>query len=231
MAPSESSGPSPFFARPGLALVLAAIAVVASGIISLTFRPSVEPIWLGSALAVLVVSAPSIVVVVLAFVLAGRPGLVRRVLLSPRWADVLWGVSVGLLLRALVELTFPTTGSLVGGFVQFTTLDLVVIVVGAVLVTPIVEELFFRGVLVAATADVARDLGRIPAAVIALVVSTIAFVLLHVLAAGEVGLATVLTPLIVSVTTGILFLYTGRLTAPIVAHVVFNAIGVGLLLL
>lgn len=230
MTPGASPGSSSFYRRPGIALALGLAAVVASALLPSVFRAPAGSVLLGTLLGLLVLSAPALVSVVAARLLAGRSGLLRRMLLDIRWTDLAWGVSVGLLTRAAVEIPLPTTGSLSGGFAAPAPLDVVVIALGVALLTPFVEELLFRGVLAAATDDVARALGPALAAALATAVSTVAFVAVHVFAAGAATLATMLPPLVVGVATGILFLTTRRLAAPIVAHVVFNAIGVGLLL-
>ena len=107
----------------------------------------------------------------------------------------------------------------------------VVLVVGIVLVTPVVEELFFRGLMLRALDDALAAAGRAIAGTVAVVVSSAVFVLLHTLPSGEnVSVGLIVATLGVGVGCGILTLVTGRLGGAIVAHVVFNAIGVALLI-
>ncbi|TQJ29692.1 CPBP family intramembrane glutamic endopeptidase [Microbacterium sp. SLBN-146] len=231
MTSGTRPGSSSFYLRPARTLVVALAAVVASTFVVLALRTPPEwPYWLASLVSIAAFSAPLIAAVVVASVWAG-PGRVRSVLFIWRWSDIGLGLAVGLLLRALVELVAPTMGSLQAGLVELSMTDLVVLVLGAALVTPIVEELFFRGVIVAALADSLRGLGRTLAGILAITLSTVVFVLLHAVSLGAATtMATLLGPLLVSVACGILLLVTRRLASALLAHVVFNAIGVGLLL-
>lgn len=198
----------------------------------LLFRGVGGPPWWQQLVDLLVVSAPLVFAFAVAVRVAAARGFVRRVLLDWRATDLLLGVSVGLLLRAVVEVVAPTTGTLRAGFGDVSLAAVAVLAVGAALVTPVVEELFFRGLAVAALADVCAGLGRVAAGVIAVAVSSAAFVALHVLPGGAaITLGAVLVPLLVGVGCGILMLVTRRIAAAVIAHVVFNAIGVGLLLL
>lgn len=65
------------------------------------------------------------------------------------------------------------------------------------------------------------------AGVVALLVSTAAFAFVHVVAGGSISV--LVGAIAVCAGCGILVLLTGRLWAAIVAHVLFNAIGVALL--
>ncbi|MCP2638124.1 CPBP family glutamic-type intramembrane protease [Microbacterium sp. HD4P20] len=231
MTPGASPGSSSFYRRPWIALLVAAAGVVIAGLVVSLYRGIGATGWIGSLADLVIISVPFVLAAVVAIRLAATPGFVRRVLLRWRWTDVAFGLGVGLLVRALLELLVPTTGSLLGGFGTVSIAAVAVIALGAALVTPIVEELFFRGVAVAALLDVFGSLGRVVAAVASVAVSTAAFVALHVVAAG--GMVTwgaLLGPLAIGVGCGILFAVTGRVAAGICAHVVSNAIGVALLL-
>lgn len=231
MTSGASPGSSSFYRRPTRVLVVASLAAVIGAVVVLALRlPPEWPSWLATLVSVGAFSAPLIAAVVVASVWAGSD-YVRRVLLTWRWSDIGLGLAVGLLLRALVEVIAPTTGSFRTGFVELSMADLVVLALAAALVTPIVEELFFRGVVVAAIADSLRGLGRMLAGILAIAISTVVFVLLHALSLGATTtMAALLGPLLVSVACGILLLVTGRLASAVLAHVVFNSIGVGLLL-
>lgn len=231
MTSGASPGSSSFYRRPSRTLVVALLATVIGAIVVLALRlPPEWPSWLATLVSVAAFSAPLIAAVVVASVWAGSDH-VRRVLLTWRWSDIGLGLAVGLLLRAVIELVAPTTGSFRTGFVDLSVADIVALALAAAVVTPIVEELFFRGVVVAALADALRGLGRMLAGVIAITVSTVVFVLLHALTLGATTtMAALLGPLLVSVACGILLLFTRRLASAVLAHVVFNAIGIGLLL-
>lgn len=195
------------------------------------------PAWPPAALSLLdlvVVSAPLVAgVVVAARVAAGRcAGILPRHLV-----EVVLGLSVAALARAVTELVDPTAGSIGGPFAVEQTpallAGLVVTVVGAVLVTPVVEELFFRWLLQSSIADgLARGarLGRMPAAAVAIVASTAAFVALHVLPEGDMSVAAIVGTAAVGLGCGILTVTTGRLAAAVIAHVAFNAAGIALLI-
>lgn len=101
---------------------------------------------------------------------------------------------------------------------------LIVMVAGAVIGAPLVEELFFRGLFF----NVARRKWG-PAA--AIVVSSIFFGLLHVQATLAATMYTVSATTLVGVCLAVLYYKTGRLGTAIAAHAAFNAAGVTLALL
>jgi membrane protease YdiL (CAAX protease family) len=164
----------------------------------------------------------------------GRRSLAADFGLRFAWVDLAWGVGAGFACLAVSVAGnvawfvlsdeeapdnaefLPSNPGLVGGLV------LVLLVAVA---TPVVEELFFRGLFLR---SVARRWG--PAA--GVVVSSVVFGLFH---AGGDSLAE--AAFIVGVTTvygavlGLVATWTGRLGAPIVAHMVVNAVGVGAALL
>ena len=101
-----------------------------------------------------VLSAPLVAAVIVAGRLAAD-GIARATGIRRwRWTDAALGVLVALVVRAIVELVSPTTGSLFGPLETTPdTTATVVLVIGLVLVTPLVEELFFRGLVLRATQD------------------------------------------------------------------------------
>ncbi|GAA5093746.1 hypothetical protein GCM10025760_24280 [Microbacterium yannicii] len=218
------------YRRPDIALVIALAGFAASWAVLSVYGGITAAPWLQQTIDLVVISAPAVAAVFVAVVVAGRPGFWRRVLVV-RGSDLLLGLGVGLTARALVEVVSPTTGSLLAGFGGASLGGIAVLIVGAAIVTPIVEELYFRGLIVPAVAEASAGAGRIVAAVTSVVVSTVAFVALHYIASnGAASWPALIGPAAVSVGCGILFLLTGRLGGPIVAHVVFNAIGVALLI-
>ena len=230
MTPGASPGSSSFYRRPWIALLLAVAGIFIAALVGAGWRGvALEP-WVSRALDIVVLSAPLVAAAVLAIAFAGARGFFRRVVLGWRWTDAVLGVAAGLTMRAVIEVVAPTSGTLVGGFGVVSVAAIVVFAIGAVLVTPIVEEVFFRGVVLAAMLDLCTSLGRVTAAVVGIAVSSAAFVALHLSPiGGSVAWGAVLPPLLVGVGCGILFALTRRLAAAVIAHVVFNAIGVALL--
>lgn len=98
------------------------------------------------------------------------------------------------------------------------------IVLATVLGAPIVEELFFRGVVLRVTS---RTLG----VVAGVILTSLLFGMMHIQANLAASIYTVSMTAMVGVALAILRLRTGRLGTPIVAHVMFNAGGVILALL
>jgi membrane protease YdiL (CAAX protease family) len=150
------------------------------------------------------------------------------------WIDAVAGLGVGLIARALVELVAPTTGGLGGGLLADDSgliAATMVALAGAVLVTPVIEELFFRGLLQRTLGDALAGAGRWIAGAVAVLFSTAIFTGLHVLAYGaSVPLGLLLGTVAVGLGCGVLTLLTGRLAGAVIAHVAFNAIGVALLI-
>lgn len=229
------------YRRPGTALLIAAAGYVAAAGLLLAHQAvptafSAWPGWLQSLADLVILSAPLLV----AIFIAGRvaaDGVARGTGIHQwRWLDPMLGVLTSLVVRAVVELVAPTAGSLSGPFTMDAAAPAiagtVVLVVGATFVSPVVEELFFRGLVLRALDDGLRGAGRIVAATTAVLVSTAAFVGLHVVAVGDaVPLGLIVSTIGVGLGCGILTVVTGRLGAAIIAHVTFNGIGVLLLLL
>lgn len=185
----------------------------------------------GALLDVVVVLAPLAAAVVVATLVASED---RRIgpatgLRPWRWTDLLTGLAVGLALRAVMELFLPTTGSL-GGPLGAITAAAVVTAAASVLIAPVVEELYFRGLIQRALEEGLDRAPRAVAAVTALAVSTVAFVVLHVASFVAPTPGQIAAWGLVGLGCGILTLSTRRLGAAIVAHVVYNAIGVALLI-
>lgn len=157
---------------------------------------------------------------------------VPRGLLRLRTTDVLFGVLAGLGLRVVSGWfeqaergaapwpALPTTNGALSG------VDWLVSAVIPIVVSPVVEEFFFRGFLLVALYTVFRRLTRLPsvAGAGAALISTGLFLLLHQFtgslsgdAAGAASIA------LFGLATAVLVLVTGRLWAALIAHVVFNA--------
>ncbi len=99
--------------------------------------------------------------------------------------------------------------------------ELVLVVIGVALFAPLVEELLFRGLLL-------RALLRRSTAVVAVVVSSVAFAVVHLL---DPSTATLMAPLLLLATiSGIRAVRSGDLSQSILLHVGFNLLSAILLL-
>jgi len=148
--------------------------------------------------------------------------------------DVVWGLSIGLLARSMagaVEILgygHLGTGAVTFGETVYDGWWLFGALAAPVLIAPLVEELFFRGLLLRAVLGTTRTAGggRVSSSVIAVTVSGLVFALVHTLTADSPT-----TVLVVGVSTfafgvsvAVLAVVTGRLGGPIIAHLTFNAV-------
>ncbi len=179
-----------------------------------------------------------------------------------RWIDLAVGIGVGIAARivlaiilAILTLLWPLQdGEVIQGNAElFLTGDTVWLIIngvfGGVLMAPFLEELFNRGLVLrgvqnalwlrrtgdrrdAVTPAVQRR-SIVTSTVIALLVSSLAFGLLHTGAVPDLRSSVYLlvSTFTVGLMCGVLTVITGRLGAAIVTHVVFNGTGVALLLL
>ncbi|GAB3618035.1 hypothetical protein GCM10027416_25920 [Okibacterium endophyticum] len=158
----------------------------------------------------------------------GNRSLVRDFGLRFSWIDLLWGAGLGLVLRAVATLIEITVyGGTPGGAASFGATPLlwaIVFAAAGAVVSPLVEELFFRGLMLRAVLKSSTG-SPTSASVIAVGVSAIAFALVHALQLQPGGgmIVVGLSTLIVGVALGALALFTGRLGGAIIAHIVFNA--------
>jgi membrane protease YdiL (CAAX protease family) len=140
--------------------------------------------------------------------------------------DLLWGLGLGMGLRLLQGVSegansaaFPVVANLSGGLPPewfFAN------VLPAAVVGPLVEEFFFRAVvLISVFQYLYRPVGAIAAALTGLLVSVGSFVLLHSLF-GPLSLQAAVQLAIVGTTCGALVLLTGRIWAAVIAHSVYN---------
>ncbi|NYF11679.1 hypothetical protein HDC94_002835 [Leifsonia sp. AK011] len=150
--------------------------------------------------------------------------------------DVLLGLGMGFLLRTLAALIeFAIRGTIVapsfiaptGASVAIVVSWVVIAVIAPLLIAPIVEELFFRGTLLMA---LKRPGKGTEASVAAVFLAALMFALPHAIGVNNVrdGLVAFTSATVLGLGAGGLALATGRIGAPIIAHVTFNA---GLLLL
>lgn len=219
-------------------LVISLIAVVAFGVAGLA---DVDD--LGPAIVVLMVAPAVTVLGVLLLWIGGRYGrdglaaiwrpTLQPVASVPRaigWAVgaiALWAVVVQIGLGSLVDWRFPglfdDVQAELGELAAGDRIEVVALVIGAVVLAPLWEEVFFRGLLFTA---MHRRFGFAPAAI----VSSLAFGLVHVegftLGSAYLVLQTGLL--------GLLFAWllrrTGTLLAPMAAHALNNLFAVSVLL-
>ena len=163
-------------------------------------------------------------VIVYAFRQSRPAGLLRF-----RALDVLYGVMLGLILRIVqgwIETgergapAFPSV-ALVDGRVGIEWW--VVDVAGALVVAPVLEELFFRGVLlVAVYSALRRPFGAVTAGITAVLASSGLFVIVHALVRGG-DLSGTLSLFLLGLVCGSLVVLTGRVWSAVILHVIFNA--------
>ncbi|MFD5213436.1 CPBP family intramembrane glutamic endopeptidase [Microbacterium sp. NPDC058345] len=170
--------------------------------------------------------APMLAAALIIPAIAGSARLFAALGLAPvRVLDLLIGTCLALVMRAAVELVAPTVATGAGWLADEMLVSLIV----AVLVSPVVEELLFRGVLQRALADGLRKSGPLVAAVASIVATTAAFTAAHAMT-GTVQYVTIVATVAVGTGCGIMTAWTGRLGAAITAHLFYNAIGAALML-
>lgn len=164
-----------------------------------------------------------LVPVVWAFVRSRPVGLLRF-----RAIDLLWGVALGFLLRISAGwITQAVEGSapfpsypLIGGRLPefwWLTDGLAVVVVA-----PVIEELFFRAVILVSLYTVLRrPFGRAAAAIVSVIASTAVFVVVHSLA-GSASTDQLLAITLLGLVCGALVVLTGRIWGAVLVHVVYN---------
>jgi membrane protease YdiL (CAAX protease family) len=197
------------------ALIGVGLGVVGGGVVSRLLVPwapiaSTVILWAGLGAAV-----------VFAFVRARPAGLLRF-----RPIDVLWGVGLGLGLRLLQgwlsgadAATFPSATSLDGSLPSAWWLT---DALPAGLIAPVIEEFFFRTVvLVAVYQLLRRSVGGVAAGMTALLVSAGGFVLLHA-TAGALTLTDGIQLFAVGATCALVVLLTGRIWGAVLTHIVYN---------
>lgn len=151
-----------------------------------------------------------------------------------RWVDLGLGVAAGVAAKVF---TFVLTAVAIlatnntpeqGNFVLSPDPVWMVLngVIVASLVAPFVEELFFRGLVLRATRNRVLRRGGSPvrAAVIAILVSSVGFALLHLYQSTDLTLLIILggSTLALGILNGAIAIWTGRIGAAIVSHIVYN---------
>lgn len=160
-----------------------------------------------------------------------------------RFLDVLLGAGAGLIARSAATLIeFAVYGRALVAGAQPTidgvgpspALVALTMIVAPLVLAPVVEEWFFRGTLLPALRGPAPGAPTGPSSAVragrasiavAVAASALIFALMHLFAVTTVtaGVVTGLSAFALGLATGILAATTGRLVAPVAAHVVFNA--------
>ncbi|TXK16050.1 CPBP family intramembrane glutamic endopeptidase [Microbacterium wangchenii] len=206
-----------------------AVLALGAGLVAGAALNEFLPQPLGSTLSLLALWVAFAVPVLLAFRRS-----VPRALLRFRPLDLLYALALGILLRIVqgwLDMaaggtgawpSYPTAGGALPSGWLFDEL------VAATVVGPVLEEFFFRGlILVAAYTAVRRLAGRGVAGFAATLVSTGLFVAAHALlvpAAWDQALSLALVGIVAS----LLVLLTGRIWAAVLMHVVYNGLWVAL---
>jgi membrane protease YdiL (CAAX protease family) len=148
--------------------------------------------------------------------------------------DLLWGAGIGIVARCVATLVeLVAFGRVAGGGALFGDIDgwyVFAAVIAPILIAPLIEETFFRGLLQGSLTAWLRTRGVTGAAVVSVVAVAIVFTAVHLIGVGTVtGIVTTGTPLLAfALGVGALRTATGRIGGAVVAHVVFNALGVWL---
>lgn len=192
--------------------------------------------WLGGLVGTALLWCGMLIPVLLAF----RWG-VPRGLLRFRAVDLLYAVVLAGILR-LIQGALATAFGGSGAFPSYPTLDgalpplwWVEGVLGGVLVAPVIEEFFFRGlILVALFTVVRRFAGRDGASIgiagfVAVVASAGLFVLTHQLV-SPVSADSAVSLALVGGVCGVLVVCTGRIWPAVLLHIFYNGTGVLLMI-
>lgn len=164
-----------------------------------------------------------LVPVVAAFLRSRPIGLLRL-----RPLDLLYGVVLGAMLRVTQGwLELAAGGS--GALPSYVLIDgapptgwWLTDILGAAIIAPVLEEFFFRGVvLVTIYTMLRRPIGRAVAGAVALLVSSGLFLLAHGLTL-TVAFGETLSLALLGLVCGLLVLLTGRIWGAVLVHVVYN---------
>ncbi|GAA3203689.1 hypothetical protein GCM10017690_08460 [Microbacterium terregens] len=177
----------------------------------------------GAASATAVLWLGMLVPILWAFTRSRPAGLLRF-----RALDVLYGVALAGVLRIIQGWLAVVTGgsgalpsySLMNG--ELSGMWWFTDAVSVVLIAPVVEEFFFRGVILVALYTVLRrPFGHVTAGLVAVIVSTGLFVLLHGLTGG-ISIDQVVSIALIGLVGGMLVMLTGRIWGAVLVHTGFN---------
>ena len=211
-------------------VLAAALAGLGVGVLAATAASFLWPTAWGSAAAMALLWRGMLAPVVFALSRSRPVGLLRL-----RAVDLLFGVALGLILRLVQGWLAAATGD--EAFPQLERLGgqlpvgwVFTDVVAPVVVAPVVEEFFFRAVvLVALYTVLRRPCGKAVAGIAAVLFSSGLFVVVHGLL-GELAVDQVVSIGLLGLVCGALVMLTGRIWAAVLTHAVFNAAWVVLVL-
>ncbi|WP_307452520.1 MULTISPECIES: CPBP family intramembrane glutamic endopeptidase [Microbacterium] len=147
-------------------------------------------------------------------------------LLRFRSTDALWGIAAGLTLRLLQG---ATSGAGASAFPTVATPDGTVpidwwstVALRGALVSPLIEEFFFRAVLLVSLFQLLRRAaGAVAASAASVLATSGAFLLIHV-PFEPLGAVAAFQVFVVGVTCGLLVLLTGRIWSAVIIHLAYN---------
>lgn len=217
-----------------LTAAAAALVVSISLVAILEFSPPLAvPASAGEAIGYLVVFVPLVAAIAFATLFRGQRSLVRDFGFSVTWTDVVLGIALGLMLRVIgmwlevalygIRLHGGASGIPRAPWLVWVLLAVVVPIVAA----PLIEELFFRGLLLRGLTRWAarRSLSSRLSAVLAIGGSSLIFMLVHVIgpqSERQMMLIGVMTFLL-GCAAGAMAVKTGRLGASLALHITYNA--------
>jgi membrane protease YdiL (CAAX protease family) len=217
----------------GAAVVGVIVAVIAMLAWSWLVRTVIIPPWLQAVGSYLVVWVPLGVALVVAARSAARSGgtaVVRRPFVRP--IDLLWGVGVGLMLRGVAAgIEVVLLGRMPGGGLQLEidpAMAWFTLLVAPVLLGPVIEEFFFRGLALGSLRDIgqadASGTRRTTATVSAVLITSLLFAALHTLESPSplIALVTALSTFAFGLAAALLVVFTGRIGGAVIAHIVYN---------
>lgn len=202
-------------------VLLGSVVLGGAGVASSTAIARIPTPWAPLASNVLL-WIPLVGAVVFAFSRARPAGLLRF-----RTTDALWGVAAGLALRWLQG---TLSGANANAFPTVVTSDGVIpvdwwsaVAIRGAVVSPLIEEFFFRAVLLVSLFELLRRaVGAVAAAAASVLATSGAFLLIH-LPFEPLDTVAAVQVLIVGIACGLLVMLTGRIWSAVIAHMTYNA--------
>jgi hypothetical protein len=154
-----------------------------------------------------------------------------------RWIDLLWGAGIGFIGRsadAFLRLVVvgstglgqqPTISAIAALNAQTVALG----IIAPVLIAPVIEEIYFRGLIQRSLAAALEPLSAVTRWAAAVVLTSLAFALVHallLLAQPEEAMLAGISTFIFALLAGTTAAATNRLGGAVVGHVAFNGLGV-----